>query len=198
MLFKRATLEGIRSGKITMAFRKWRSPQAKTGGTQKTSVGVLSIDAVDRIDEREVTDIDARKAGHAGAAEVRSILNEKNRGDIYRIKFHLVGPDPLIALRNQDHPTDAEREDVMRRLERLDKASPSGAWTKRIMVVISENAGMRSADLAHLVGQEQAAFKLNVRKLKRLGLTESLEVGYRISPRGSAIMDRYIDPENDL
>ena len=29
-------------------------------------------------------------------------------------------------------------------------------------------------------------FKRNVRKLKELGLTESLEVGYRLSPRGEA------------
>jgi ribosomal protein S19E (S16A) len=29
-----------------------------------------------------------------------------------------------------------------------------------------------------------------VRKLKELGLTESLEVGYRLSPRGRALLDR--------
>jgi len=31
-------------------------------------------------------------------------------------------------------------------------------------------------------------FKANVRKLKALGLTESLEVGYRLSPRGEALL----------
>jgi hypothetical protein len=32
-----------------------------------------------------------------------------------------------------------------------------------------------------------------VRKLKELGLTESLTVGYRLSPRGAALL-RVIDP----
>jgi hypothetical protein len=33
-------------------------------------------------------------------------------------------------------------------------------------------------------------FKTNVRKLKELGLTESLEVGYRLSPRGKTGIER--------
>jgi hypothetical protein len=39
------------------------------------------------------------------------------------------------------------------------------------------------------VGREKHPFKLDVRKLKELGLTESLEVGYRLSPRGRAVME---------
>jgi len=40
------------------------------------------------------------------------------------------------------------------------------------------------------VGLEKEAFKLNVRKLKNLGLTESLGTGYRISPRGRSVLER--------
>ena len=42
-------------------------------------------------------------------------------------------------------------------------------------------------------GRERHPFKTDVRKLKELGLTESLEVGYRLSPRGRALLDR--EPE---
>ena len=49
---------------------------------------------------------------------------------------------------------------------------------------------MRAADLAPLLGRERLPFKRDVRKLKELGLTESLEVGYRLSPRGRAVLDR--------
>jgi hypothetical protein len=38
-----------------------------------------------------------------------------------------------------------------------------------------------------------AAFKTDVRKLKGLGLTESLEVGYRLPPRGQAWLERTAD-----
>jgi hypothetical protein len=37
--------------------------------------------------------------------------------------------------------------------------------------------------------QDKLTFKANVRKLKSLGLTVSLEVGYRLSPRGRALLE---------
>ena len=49
---------------------------------------------------------------------------------------------------------------------------------------------MRAGDLASALGYETAWFKTNVRKLKALGLTESLEVGYRLSPRGRAFLEK--------
>ena len=48
---------------------------------------------------------------------------------------------------------------------------------------------MRAPDLAAQVGRETADFKKDVRKLKELGLTESLDIGYRLSPRGQAVPD---------
>jgi ribosomal protein S19E (S16A) len=43
-------------------------------------------------------------------------------------------------------------------------------------------------------GRERHPFKTDVRKLKELGLTESLEVGYRLSPRGQALLERLGGP----
>lgn len=39
-------------------------------------------------------------------------------------------------------------------------------------------------------GIGDGSIKRDVRKLKALGLTESLEVGYRLSPRGRAYLER--------
>ena len=47
---------------------------------------------------------------------------------------------------------------------------------------------MVSTVLADEAGQERLSFKTRVRRLKALGLTESLEVGYRLSPRGAAFL----------
>ena len=47
------------------------------------------------------------------------------------------------------------------------------------------------ADLAASLGMEKLPFKRDVRKLKELGLTESLPVGYRLSPRGRAYLRGY-------
>ena len=54
---------------------------------------------------------------------------------------------------------------------------------------IHDGPGVRAADLAPQFGRERLPFKLDVRKLKELGLTESLPRGYRLSPRGQAVLE---------
>ena len=49
-----------------------------------------------------------------------------------------------------------------------------------------ELGGVRAADLARELGTETLVFKRDVRKLKELGLTESLAIGYLLSPRGES------------
>ena len=56
------------------------------------------------------------------------------------------------------------------------------------LVLIAENPGVRAEDLAASVGREKMPFKLDVRKLKEMGLTESLLTGYRLSPRGETVL----------
>jgi hypothetical protein len=56
--------------------------------------------------------------------------------------------------------------------------------------MIAEAPGVRAPDLAARVGEEVPRFKRRVRRLKALGLTESLRIGYRLSPRGVAFLDR--------
>ncbi len=51
--------------------------------------------------------------------------------------------------------------------------------------IIEANPARRAPDLAAELGRDTASFKRDVRKLKELGLTESLEIGYRLSPRGA-------------
>ncbi len=82
--------------------------------------------------------------------------------------------------------TAADVAAVDRRLERLDQASAFGPWTAATLAAIATRPGVRAADLAASFGRETQPFKLDVRKLKALGLTLSLEVGYRLSPRGEA------------
>ncbi len=69
-------------------------------------------------------------------------------------------------------------------MARWDRASRSGPWTGIYLALLQRCPGVRAGDLADEVGMDKARFKARVRKLKSLGLTESLEVGYRLSPRG--------------
>ena len=184
MLFPQDVLRRIGEGHVTLAFRRWRRPTVKAGGTLRTRVGVLAIDSVEVVDEEHVTDADARRAGAADREALLAGLSEE--GALHRIEFRLAGPDPRIALRERSQISPAERAEIDARLARLDAASRHGPWTAAVLDLIAERPATRAADLAASLGRDRARFKADVRKLKELGLTESLEVGYRLSPRGRA------------
>ena len=120
MLFRQADLAAIAAGEVTVAFRRWKRPMAKAGGTQHTAVGVLAFDAVDRVNE--ITRADARRAGFRDPAAARAMLRDRE-GDLYRIAFHVAGPDPRIALRADAALSDADKARIAARLDRLDRAS---------------------------------------------------------------------------
>jgi hypothetical protein len=190
MLFKQLDLTRIQAGEITLAFRRWRRPTVAAGGTLKTAVGLLAIESVERIGEDEISSADAVRAGFADAESVKAELAKRPQGDLYRIEFRLQGADPRIALRDAAQLSDEEWGRVTERLERLDRASRAGPWTRATLEAIDGGEGVRAGDLAPGLGLEREAFKLNVRKLKNLGLTESLGTGYRISPRGGVVLGR--------
>lgn len=193
MLFKQKEWPRIRSGEIRVAFRRWRRPTVVAGGTLKTAVGVLAIESVERIEEDGITFADAVRAGFADADAVRAELAKRPQGDLYRITFRLQGPDPRIEIRERTGLREEEWQTVKRRLERLDAASRTGPWTVATLEAIERGEGVRAGDLAPGLGLEKEAFKVNVRKLKNLGLTESLGTGYRISPRGREVLGRLRD-----
>jgi hypothetical protein len=195
MLFDMKTLAAIERGDITVAFRNWKRPTVKEGGTLKTAVGVLAIDAVARVDPGGITAAEAAAAGFGSADEVRSALAERADSVVYRIRFHLAGPDPRIDLRERATLTDEEWARLRGRLGRWDLASPEGPWTGAALRLIGSSPGVRAADLAPAVGQAKDRFKRNVRKLKGLGLTESMETGYRLSPRGRSVLARLAGAE---
>ena len=184
MLFRQDVLRRIGEGDVTLAFRRWRRPTVKAGGTLRTRVGVLAIESIDVVGEEELTDADARRAGAQDRAALLAGL--PGEGPLHRIEFRLAGPDPRIALRERSEISPAERAEIDRRLARLDAASRHGPWTAAVMDLIARRPATRAPDLAASLGRETAPFKTDVRKLKELGLTESLEVGYRLSPRGRA------------
>jgi hypothetical protein len=178
VLFKLSQLEGIADGSIDLTFRRWPAPRVRAGSQQRTAIGVIAFDAVERVDD--LTDGDARRAGWASRDAVFKQFARRD-GDLYRIELHLAGPDPRAVLRERV-PTSAELAELRRRVERM------GPWAMQYLHTIAEQPGVRAPDLAEGLGMETRAFKLRVRRLKELGLTESLRIGYRLSPRGEAFL----------
>lgn len=182
MLFKQAILERIARGDVKTAFRRWQRPSVRSGTRLHTSVGLLAIEKVEVVPATALTESAARAAGYDRLSDLLREL--RPTGTLHRISFRLAGADPRIALR-----LDAGIDDgLIAKLARLDTAAKGGAWTERVLRLIAAQPEKRAADLSAQVGMEKERFKLNVRKLKNLGLTESLERGYRLSPRGRALL----------
>ena len=175
VLFDRRFWPGLADGTITVAFRRWKRPTVKAGGTLQSPGGLLAIDEVQPISAQDVTDDDACAAGYADRDKVLAALRPE--GALYRIRFHRRGDDPRVELRRSTDFDPAELEDLIRVLDRLEWAVPT-------LRLIAGNPEVVSTDLAGQVGLDRLHFKQRVRRLKAYGLTESLKVGYRLSPRG--------------
>ena len=190
MLFEQRLWAGLADGSVTVTFRRWKRPRARAGGRHRTPAGVLAVDAVAEVDPAAISEDDARAAGFASLADLLRQLDRHGEGPVYRVDFHHAGADPRAALRQDAELPEEELARLRARLDRLDLAAGDGPWTVAALRLIADRPGVRAADLAAAVGRERLAFKTDVRKLKELGLTESLEVGYRLSPRGRALLER--------
>lgn len=151
----------------------------KAGGTLQSPGGLLGIDEVAVVSPDDITREDVVAAGYRDRSEVLADLRPE--GDLYRIRFTRLGDDPRLALRQRADAEPAELDALCRKLGRLE-------WARPTLRIIADRPAIVSTDLADALGLDRPLFKQRVRRLKALGLTESLEVGYRLSPRGEVAL----------
>lgn len=190
MLLPPILAQGVREGTVSLAFRRWRRPDVRPGSQFRTSAGVVRVDSVDPVDPALISDHDAVLAGHPDADSVRRRLAGEAGWTTYRIRLSWAGEDPRLALRSDDGLSADAVAAIDARLERLDRASSHGSWTMATLALIGRRPHTRAPDLARELGRERDPFKIDVRKLKNLGLTISHPVGYELSPRGLAYLAR--------
>ncbi len=202
MLLTRPVLDAILAEDITLVFRRWTKPTVKAGGRLRTVIGELAISAVDVVDRDSITDAQARAAGYESATALLDDLFKERpassrgrvaRSDgerhIYRVAVAYSGQDTRIALRTDGALSAEELAKICARLDGFDTRSSFGPWTRSALQLINDWPGRRAPELAEIQGRETMPFKNDVRKLKEMGLTESLTVGYRLSPRGIRVME---------
>ncbi|MGB7070454.1 MAG: hypothetical protein WBD22_13250 [Pyrinomonadaceae bacterium] len=187
MLLKSEVLERIVAGEVSIIFRRWKRPSVKAGGTQMTKKGVLAIDSIETVTKAEITADDAARAGFLSRDELLGAIYD-GEGEIYRIKVQYSGEDPRIALRENANLTGEELGSVLADLSKMDRSSIRGPWTRQYLEMIHDEPNTHAVILAKSVGLEKRTFKPMVRKLKALGLTESLRPGYRLSARGEKVL----------
>ncbi len=189
MLFKQQHLEGIQEGTISFAFRKWQRPAVKKGSLIKTAVGQLEILDIYPVEENTITENDANQAGYHTKEDLLKVLNQKIQGLCYKVRVRYHSPDPRIKLRSQTHLTNDQFQLIAEQLHKMDQSSKLGAWTNLVMLAIKKNPEVRAVSLAEKLGFEKFWLKLNIRKLKNLGLTISHDTGYSLSPLGLTFLN---------
>jgi hypothetical protein len=137
----------------------------KVGGRYVIGETTVEVTSLERVAAATVPAVDRARLGDADP--------------VWKVEFDRVEP---VAKRV------FTLDEIRARLDRLDRASTHGPWTWVTLRLIAEQPGVVSTTLAAQVDRERFAFKADVRKLKALGLTESLEVGYRLSPIGTALL----------
>jgi hypothetical protein len=189
LLFQKRFHAGLVDGSVRLTFRRWRKPHVKPGGRYRCHpIGVLEVDAVDRVPIETIGEEDARWAGFSSREELLAFMSQGPAGplppgaEVWRVALHHGGDGDRVEIALDDHLTDAQVETLARRLERL------GAWTLPTLRLIGRRPRIAASKLAASLGRERDPFKIDVRKLKRLGLTQSFEVGYELSPRGCAFL----------
>jgi hypothetical protein len=181
--------QGLRDGSITLAFRRWRRPQVVAGRPYRTGSGRVLAETVDVVAPGEIGPADAAAAGYPDVPALLADLRGDAALPVYRIRFLVLDePDPRDELASTSDLTPAAADALAARLHRMDAASKRGPWTHAFLRQIAAQPAVSSVHLAAELGWDRPEYKLHVRRLKELGLTISLDVGYRISPRGAAFL----------
>jgi len=190
LLFQKRFLQGLVDGRVTITFRQWPQARVKPLGRYRVHpIGVVEVTGVVRVRVGDISEQDARRAGFDERAELLAYLKPAARGafgartELFRIELHYAGDGDRVPLALEDQLSADDISQIDDCLARLDRKEP---WTRAVLKLIEKNPRVAASQLAAKLKQEKASFKANVVKLKKLGLTQSFEVGYELSPRGKA------------
>ncbi len=187
VLFTNDQRRRILAGEMTATIRAWQTPQVKAGKRYRFGDDhELVVSTVELTESAALTTADLSAAGFESRAAFEAALpkfaNGRTEGPFHLVRFTLEPrqPPPPAA--------PAELDKLLARLEKLDRLSDHGPWTRDALAVIAANPRVVSTKLAELVGRERFAFKADVRKLKAMGLTRSHDVGYEVTELGGQVL----------
>src|SRR5215472_18132006 len=151
--FEQRLRDGIHSGAIVLAFRRWKRSQVVPGGRYRTGIDMVEVESVEVV---EPSSVDAAQAREAGYESVGGLLADL-RGDpalpVYRIRLRRIdGPDPRDELARATSLTEADAAAITARLARMDRSSSRGPWTGAVLAVNAGRPGNVAKALAEAMG----------------------------------------------
>jgi hypothetical protein len=194
LLFQKFFHEGLVGGSISLTFRQWDKPHVKPGGRYRCHpIGVIEVDAVERVRVRDISAEDARRAGFEKRDQLLEYLGARGPltpgAEVFKVTLHYGGDGDRVPIALEAELSKDDVAQIRERLAKLDERGEDGPWTKKTLALIAATPKVAASQLAKKLGRETAPFKADVVKLKKLGLTQSFEVGYELSPRGRAFLE---------
>ena len=189
MQFQQRFHAPIAAGEITCSVRIWKSPRVKVGGCYRIGAGAIEVTAVRELGLDDITPSLARRSGFAGVVELLKVAKHGAGERVFLVDFRWLGVRPPPAPAPAEVDVAAVEERIVR-LQRMDERADA-PWTLAVLRWIERHPGTRAADLAAALDRDKDTLKRDVRKLKALGLTASLETGYTLTPLGAAVVRRW-------
>jgi hypothetical protein len=182
LLFTKPFHAGLVDGSIKLTFRRWDKPHVKVGGRYRCHpIGVLEVDAISRVRVADIPEPDAKLAGFPTREALVEYIGP-GITEVWRIELHHGGDGDRVQIALDDRLSPEDIAAIAKKLDRM------GDWTRPTLRLIEKHPRVAASQLAKKLGRETLPFKVDVRKLKKLGLTQSFEVGYELSPRGKAFL----------
>ncbi len=192
LLFTEDAYPLIRAGTLTVTWRLWKYAHVKAGKVYRTGFGgAFHIDDVRTVRVADITDGDAHQAGFDDARTLVEFAHSHTGAEVspdtmlYCVRFHYLDEEPTKP--------QLSVEEVTYRLEQLDRASTHGPWTVDTLRAIEASPAVAARFLAADLGRPRDDLKIDVRKLKGLGLTVSLGTGYMLSELGQTWLDQHVE-----
>jgi hypothetical protein len=92
MVFTKRLRDGVRSGRITVSVRIWKSPHVKAGNRYRMDEGKIEIDSITQIGFPDITPELARESGFLGVIDLLKVAKHGPGENIYLIRFHYIRP----------------------------------------------------------------------------------------------------------
>ena len=192
LLFQKRFHEGLVSGAVTTTFRRWKKPHVKPGGRYRCHpIGVLEVERIGLVAVGDITDADAASSGFGSLDALLAYMASADdeplskTTEVYRVDLRHGGDGDRVAAALDDQ---LSKEDVGALRAKLAKLDADVAWTRKTLAAIEAQPRVAASKLAVGLKRDRDELKEDIRKLKRLGLTQSFEVGYELSPRGVAYL----------
>ena len=187
MQFTREGSAGVLAGRITVSFRNWKRPHAAVSGVYRLRPsGAVKVTGVRPVRLSDIEPDDLRRSGFDSVAAVAGFLRLPQSATVTRVEFELT-EEPAAK-----PPSELSVDEVVTRLRATDRRS-AAPWTADVLALIRAHPATRAGDLAPAMGWETPLFKANVRKLKGLGMTQSIETGYRLTDLGERVAALMVD-----